>query len=36
MIEANGVGHVVLHLGDAGRLKKCYTEILGMAVLVRS
>jgi catechol-2,3-dioxygenase len=32
MIEANGVDHVVLHVGDVGRSKKFYTEILGMTV----
>ena len=32
MIEANGVDHVVLHLGDVGRSKKFYAEILGMTV----
>jgi extradiol dioxygenase family protein len=32
MIEANGVDHVVLHIGDVGCSKKFYTEILGMTV----
>jgi catechol-2,3-dioxygenase len=30
MIEANGVDHVVLHLGDVGSSEKFYAEILGM------
>ena len=30
MIEANGVDHVVLHVGDVERSKKFYAEILGM------
>jgi extradiol dioxygenase family protein len=30
MIEANGVDHVALYIGDVGRSKKFYTEILGM------
>jgi len=32
MIKANGVDHVVLHVGDVERSKKFYTEILGMIV----
>jgi len=35
MIEASGVDHVVLHVNDVERSKMFYTEILGMAVLVR-
>jgi hypothetical protein len=34
MIEANGVARVVLRVGDVGRSTKCYTEILGMTVLI--
>jgi catechol 2,3-dioxygenase-like lactoylglutathione lyase family enzyme len=30
MIEASGVDHVVLHVGDVQRSKKFYTEVLGM------
>lgn len=32
MIEANGVDHVLLHVGDVRRSKKFYTEILGVTV----
>jgi catechol-2,3-dioxygenase len=32
MIEANGVDHGVLHVGDVGRSKKFYTEVLGTTV----
>lgn len=30
MIQASGIDHIVLHVGDVGRAKKFYTEILGM------
>ncbi len=32
MIQANGINHVVLHVSDAPRAKKFYTEVLGMTV----
>jgi len=30
MIQASGLDHIVLHVGDVQRSKKFYTEILGM------
>src|SRR5437868_5505645 len=32
MIETRGIDHVVLHVNDPQRSKKCYTEILGTTV----
>jgi len=32
MIQATGIDHLVLHVGDVARAKKFYTEVLGMTV----
>lgn len=32
MIEASGIDHIVLHVGDVERSKRFYTERLGMSV----
>jgi catechol 2,3-dioxygenase-like lactoylglutathione lyase family enzyme len=31
MIEASGIDHIVLHVGDVARAKRFYTEVLGMS-----
>ena len=32
MVETSGIDHVVLHVGDIGRSKRFYTDVLGMTV----
>jgi catechol 2,3-dioxygenase-like lactoylglutathione lyase family enzyme len=32
MIEANGIDHIVLHVGDIARSRQFYTDVLGMTV----